>query len=76
MRRIEAQALFQLVHPPPTWYLFDGTGTTISGNSKRFEGPVLNSRGSTHPGVYLNETVIDEIRNMQFAKILFPAVVK
>ncbi len=32
-------------------------------NFKKFEGPVLNCRGGTHRGGYLNELVIHEIRN-------------
>ena len=38
-------------------------GRDRSDNFWKSEGPVLNCRGGTHRGVYLNELVIDEIRN-------------
>ena len=49
---------------PPT----DGKGLTISGKFKKFEGPVLNCRGSTRQfGLNTNGLVIDEIRNISSA---------
>jgi hypothetical protein len=41
-------------------------------NFWKFEGPVLNCRGGTHRGVYLNELVIDEIRNNPSAIFVNP----
>jgi hypothetical protein len=42
----------------------DGGGLTISRNLKSCEGPVLNCRNHVEPrGSYLNELLVDEIRN-------------
>jgi hypothetical protein len=55
----EEQKNIDIDNPPK-----DGGGLTISGILKSFEGPALNSRGSTkHRVFYLNEFVVHEIRN-------------